>query len=196
MTEAALDPEWSHPFQVNTLENKPLTLEISPDSDEAQRLARRLGIQSLDSLKAKLKIKRIAGSASIHIDGALTAEITQICVISAEPVRSTVEDTFEAWYGEENAAVSLTKARKEKMLEKGHTELPLIEEKDDPDPVIDGAIDIGELTTQYLSLSITAYPRAEGAMHETMAAADDEAFSFKNPFAGLKDWKEKLTSKE
>jgi len=195
-TDTDLEPEWSHIFNVDDLENKPLTLEIAPDQAHYDRLVRRLGVLSLKDVQAKLKIKRIAGSASIHIKGDLSACVTQECVISAEPVESVVNETFEAWYGDNDAAISLTKKRQEKLLEKGHTEIPLVEEQDDPEPIINGAIDVGELVTQYLSLGITPYPRAEGASHESMEQQSDDEFSFKNPFAGLKDWKEKLVNKE
>ena len=191
--ETPLAPEWSHFFDVDSLDGKPLAITIAPDQALYKALARRLDIASLQGLSADLKIKRVTGSASIHVKGTLKAEVTQICVVSAEDVATQIVDDFEAWYAEDNAAVSLAKARKEKMLEKGHAEIHLTEEQDDPEPVIDGQIDLGELVTQYLSLSINPYPRAEGATHETIAAADDDAFSFKNPFAGLKEWKDKLT---
>jgi hypothetical protein len=40
--------------------------------------------------------------------------------------------------------------------------MPFLDESEDPEPVIDGKIDAGELVAQYLSLAIDPYPRLEG----------------------------------
>ena len=69
----------------------------------------------------------------------------------------------------------------------------MIDEKDDPEPIVDGLIDIGELVTQHLSLQLDPFPHKEGEHFET----GDESFvqrpneERQNPFAGLKALKEK-----
>ena len=196
MSDTHLEPEWSYLFDVSALGDAPQSLNISPDFESCTRLARRLNIISVDSLSAQLTIKRISGSASIHVEGTLDANITQECVVTGDSIETQIRDPFEAWYGEDNKTVSLTKKRQEKMLEKGHTELPMIEEQDDPEPVVDDHIDVGELVTQYLSLGINPYPKADGASYESSDLHDKDPFAFKNPFAGLKDWKDKLTRDE
>ena len=134
--------EWSHLFAVSTLDDTKIKCSISPETDDYEGLARRIHVTALNSLNADLEIERVAGSATIHIQGELQAKITQECVVTAEAIESDIVERFEAWYGEENSAVSLTKKRQEKMLAKGQTEIPLVEEHDDPEPVIDGMIDL------------------------------------------------------
>ena len=73
-------------------------------------------------------------------------------------------------------------------------ETPIINEQEDPEKIIGGKIDLGEVVTQHLSLAIDPYPHKEGVKYEY---GDDEPEkvpeAFKNnPFAALKDWKSKL----
>ena len=62
--------------------------------------------------------------------------------------------------------------------------------KANPEAIIDGYIDAGELVTQYLSLALNPYPHAEGVKYE-LGDDNEEAIKPKldNPFAALKEWK-------
>ena len=40
-------------------------------------------------------------------------------------------------------------------------ELELLPEEEDPEPVVDGMIDVGELAAQFLLLGVDPYPRAK-----------------------------------
>ncbi|MCK6418188.1 MAG: DUF177 domain-containing protein [Alphaproteobacteria bacterium] len=193
--EKTLDPEWSVPFDTERLgsEKKKIALEITPP--EAKKLAKRLGLLSLESLKAQVTIERTRGRV-FHVSGKLTAEVVQACVLTGEPIAATVKDNFEAWYADPAQAVSLSKARRERDIAKGNVEMPLLEEAEDPEPLVEGNIDLGEMVTQFLSLAIDPYPHAKGAKllqsgKSKKAAADED---FANPFAGLKAWKAKMQS--
>ncbi len=189
-----VETEWSYFWSVDSLKGDKDSLELSPNEDEASRLAQRLGLISLDSLKANIEVLRGAGEAAYHVKGRFEADITQKCVVTLEPVVSHIEDDFDAWYADPDAAIPLAKARHEKLNEKGYGELPVLDEKDDPEPLVDGKIDLGELVSQYLALSINPYPHAEGAeevMKESEAKAEEDV-DVKNPFASLKDWKDKM----
>lgn len=193
-SQTGVAPEWSVPFDPHEMggEQKKLTLEITPAA--AKKLAKRLGVQALESLKAQVTIARGHGKRVFHVTGKLTAGVVQTCVLTGEPVSTTVKDTFEAWYADPAQAVSLAKARRERDIAKGSVEVPLLEESDDPEPLQDGIIDLGEMVTQFLSLAIDPYPHVKGAKlpepTKTKAQTAPEAFS--NPFAGLKDWKAKM----
>ncbi|MEZ5813682.1 MAG: DUF177 domain-containing protein [Alphaproteobacteria bacterium] len=189
-----LETEWSYWLDVESLEGEQSTFSLTPDEAARARLAQRLGVVSLDALRADITVSRGAGEAAFHVTGHLDAEVTQECVVTLEPIAAHIEDDFEAWFADPAAAVSIAKARHEKLNEKGHGELPVLDERDDPEVLVEGKIDLGELVTQYLSLSINPYPHAEGAVFEApqeknSAEGDDLV---KNPFAALKDWKDKL----
>ncbi|MBX2833807.1 MAG: DUF177 domain-containing protein [Micavibrio sp.] len=196
MSEAyqILENEWSHFLDVNTLEKKPLVMTISPDDDEIKRLAQRLGVIDINELKADLKILQEQGSHIIHVSGMLHAKIEQSCVVTSEPVITQVDESFESWYADQEESVSFAKKRREKESKGGHAEVRILDEQDDPEPVIDGQIDLGELVTQYLSLSIDPYPHAEGVERsiDEFNKDGDDAVKPNNPFAALKDWKGKI----
>jgi uncharacterized metal-binding protein YceD (DUF177 family) len=109
-------------------------------------------------------------------------------------VRSRIEDEFEAWFADPQSFVSFTKAKNEKTSKTPEGEVHVVDEKDDPEPIINGKIDVGDLVVQHLSLALPQYPRAHGVSWNN----DDEpevstpgAEKRPNPFAALKDWKVK-----
>lgn len=193
MSKEIIETEWSHFITVEEIEKQQGKLIVTPDADAAKRLSNRLALLSLDSLTAELSFEMTKSTMTIHITGSFKAELTQECVVTLEPVKSVIEENFEAWFADREGAVQLAKARQDKMTEKGHTEMPMLEEFEDPESIIDGKIDLGELVTQYLSLAINPYPHAEGVEFEV---GDDQGQDVKgaidNPFAALKDWKDKL----
>ncbi len=185
--------EWSYLFDTEELDENPVKLSIAPGDEENALLTKRLDILSLDALSADLTISRDKGSMIVRVQGSFAASVTQNCVVTTDPVRSEIKEEFKAWYADSEQAVSLAKVKRDKLVEAGQGELPVLNEKDDPEAIIEGKIDLGELVTQYLSLSINPYPHAEGAEFEV---GDDEKSDppsdiRKNPFAALKDWKEK-----
>lgn len=193
-----LETEWSYLLDVETLEGTSNTITIGPDEEAKKRLAQRLAVVSVDDLQAEITISRGAGEAAFHIVGRIDAKLTQECVVTLEPIKAHIEEDFEAWFADPEAAISIAKARHEKLNDKGHGELPVLDERDDPEALVDGKMDLGELVTQYLSLSVDPYPHAEGVQFEQpKTKADEEGEDIiKNPFAALKDWKDKLSSGE
>lgn len=191
-----LENEWSHLVNADEIESKALRLTISPDQAARSRLIRRLNILSLDDLEAKLSLSRASGSGTIHVKGEVRADITQRCVVTMEPVKDTIKESFEAWFTDRSKALSFAKARQDKKVKKGHIEIPMLEEHEDPEPIIDGKIDLGELVTQHVSLGINPYPHAKGVVYEhgdeDAQPVQAQAPNVENPFAALKDWKDKF----
>ena len=190
-----LPSEWCYMLAVEEIGDKPVRMTIAPNDAERTKLVQRLGLIGLDDFQADLKIARDPGKPTIHIAGELTGTVIQNCVVTLEPVKSQVHEQFEAWYADPEQAVPLAKARHDLEVRKGQREVPILDESEDPEPIVDGQIDLGELVTQYLSLSLNPYPHAEGVDYEQLEeakAARDKTDIRKNPFAALKDWKDKL----
>lgn len=196
-TDYLMENEWSHFIESERVSEKPWVIELVLGDEAKPALVKRLGLHGIDNMKAELRLQRQQVNKVIHITGRITANLQQKCVVSMEPVEEHVEDEFEAWYAEPNQAVSFTKARRERMSAKEQEEQPILEEFDDPEPVIDGKIDLGELVTQYLSLALNPYPRAEGVDYKAEAGLEEaEEGTYDNPFAALKDWKEREKKKD
>lgn len=187
-------PEWSRSINIDKIDNAPVERHISAKPEERKKLARRLDIQSLENLEADINLRRSgANSMIIHVTGRFKASVTQQCVVTLEPVKSEIEEDFEAWYADPEEAISLARVRHDRELQKQGGERPILDEHEDPEPVENGQIDLGEVVTQFLSLAINPYPHAESVKFES---GDDKEYSAgptpearKNPFAALKNWK-------
>lgn len=184
-------PEWSHLVDVKAIGSKPLFVSIEASGDECNDVARRIGVESVTRLSAKLICKREYGQVMICISGTLKAQIKQKCVITLELVGGEIEDDFKAWYSDHQGTVSLNKVRQDRKKDAPDVEMEMLDEKDEPVPVVDGKIDVGELVVQHLSLAVELYPKADGASykegidHVSLIAEPVR----KNPFAALKEWK-------
>lgn len=187
--------EWSYVVDVEKISAEPKRYHFEADDRQRIDLARRLAIMSVEKAECIATIQKVSGG-TFHVMGTVRADITQSCVVSLAPVPASVEDEFEGWYSDKDAnAVSFAKARSERDVKKGQTEIEVLEESADPEQIVGGKIDIGELATQFLSLALDPYPQADGAAHVYTAnppAADGEGAELrKSPFEALKDWKEK-----
>ena len=196
-----MENEWSHFLDVDQLEAPGEKITLSPNEEESARLAQRLDLISIESLTATLDIKYSSGSNVVSIKGNINADIVQKCVVSLKPVSEHIEDDFEAWYADKESVVTLARKKQDRDAKGGQSEVKMLDESQDPEPIINGKIDLGELITQYLSLSINPYPHAEGVEEQANKeygsnSGDDHEAKIDNPFAALKDWKSKLTGEE
>lgn len=187
--------EWSVLVDVEKIPtNAPKSFHIEASEDERADLARRLGIVSVERAVADITLQRVRGGL-VHALGTLYADITQSCVVSLAPVVQNMQEEFEGWFGGDDAAVSFARAKSEREAKKSGVETEILEESVDPEPIINGKVDIGELAAQNLSLGLDPYPHAGGVAYEIGVDSHDQVPEGvnlrKNPFEALKDWKEK-----
>ncbi|MAE50216.1 MAG: hypothetical protein CMH27_00225 [Micavibrio sp.] len=184
---------WSHIIEADKAGNEIETLTITPNAQQLKALAEHYDIDSIDNLSADLTLKRIRGGLVVHITGHFAADIQQQCVVSLEPIQTHIEEDFEAWYGDTDQAVSFTKAKQQKEMQKQHGEAPIVPEQDDPEPIIDGKLDLGDIVMQFVSLAIDPYPTKQGIElgEGEVPAVREPAPERKNPFAKLQEWKDK-----
>jgi hypothetical protein len=183
-------PEWSFMVDAEKIETKPKHFSIKPNSAELKALARRMGVVEIKSLESELDFVREGNKAIIHVTGRLKAAVRQECVVTGKPVNSDITEDFEGWFTDKSKTLSFVKARQEKQAVKAGVEFPILPENEDPEPIIDGQIDAGELTAQYLSLAIDPYPRAENSHYDNGDDAPKPASRPDNPFAALKEWRD------
>ena len=141
----------------------PLYCHIESSAQERDMLANRFGFAGLSALDARLKVKR-AGPAHWDVTGNLTAEVTQLCGVTGEPVAESVDFRIEERYcsaPDEGADVDVS--------------------LDGPEPLVDGVINLGEIVAQSLAIAVEPWPRSEGAPHSFEAGESEND----HPFAGL-----------
>ena len=190
-TVAAPEAEWSVLVDAQTVTNHPQKMRISAGEGERKTLSKRLNLSQINSLSADLTLHREKGNV-IHVNGLMKAHVVQSCSVSADPVQTQIEETFEGWYDDQDRIVMLAKARHEKLGRLADSELPILDESEDPEPLVNGMIDVGELVVQSLSLALDAFPRRRG-LEETetvdvLVEPEGQALR-KNPFEALKNWK-------
>ena len=168
MTSHNPEPEFSRPIPVERLGSAEIVETIEASQAERARLAERFGIVSLDRFDTSVRLQRREGGI-VRVSGRFEADVVQNCVVTLEPFPSHIEDGFSA---------DFTQAAVEPVQD-----LNLDADYDAPEPIEGGAIDIGELAAQFLSLALDPHPRSPGAELET-SWSDPDAVE-PSPFAVL-----------
>jgi uncharacterized metal-binding protein YceD (DUF177 family) len=161
--------EFSRLVDAGEVKRAPRRIELSADEAARAAICARFAIEAVDRFDASISLRRTPVGL-VHLQGAIEAEVVQQCVVSLEPVRSEISETFEIYYSEEGPG-------------EASGDLPMDDELW-PDPIVDGKIDVGEAATQQLCLALDPYPRREGVAHEG-ADTDPEPMPSRRPFAGL-----------
>ena len=141
----------------------PQICKIDCDESECAALAARFGFAAVARLSARLKVKR-AGPGHWNVTGRLQAEVTQLCGVTGEPVPESVDFTIEERYcraSEEGTDIDVS--------------------LDGFEPLVYGAIYLGEVVAQTLAISVNPCPRSVDAPH-SFAVGESEK---EHPFAGL-----------
>ena len=169
-------PEFPRPIAVESLTGGLAEYEIEATEGERQALAQRLDLASLESLTASLRLWP-EGNEIVRLQGTLSAQVTQTCVVTLEPVVSSIEAFVERLYGPE----SDTRGRDVQDEEIA------LDDEDPPDAIRDGQIDIGEAVAEQLSLEIAPFPRAPGAEFHgySSGALDPGGGEGEGPFSAL-----------
>jgi len=175
-------PEFSRVIDSNTLGNVDFTFETRADAEERAALAKRLGLLDLGELSvhAVISPKR---KGEIRVTGTFAATLSQACVVTLEPVESSIETDFERvygdgaepWFGDEN-----------EPDEEGCGLSP-----EPPEPMIDGCFDLGEAVAEQLSLEINPFPRRPGVEFEGLGDDGDDDDGRDSPFTVLRDLENK-----
>lgn len=171
--------EFSRLVRVDQIPSRGTEMRIEAGPEERAALAERFGLQAIGSLRAELKLKAIAGGTLFRVRGDLVADVVQTCVVTLEPIPAHVEESFALIFGpgqDEEDGADLDMA---------------FEDEDPPEPVEDGAIDVGEAVAQHLSLALDPFPRKEGVGIEEAPPAEVEEEAKPNPFAVLARLREK-----
>jgi len=170
-------PAVSRPVEIARIGAEPSVARIEIGAEDRKALATALGIVDIPALSAEIGLSRDR-SGTIHLDGRLSAEVVQDCVVSLEPVRQTIEEPIRLSFLE-----SAPGARPPAVVNIEPTE-------DDPPEIVEGPlIDLGPIVVEHLLLAIDPYPRAPGAAPPENPAGDagsagDSPFSVLAPLIG------------
>ena len=169
--------EFYRPFDTGEMSEDVAEREIAANDDERAALAGRFGLQALDKLSAALTVRRVRDDM-FHVSGRLSAAVVQQCVVTLEPLRSSLDEPVAVTFVKSKAAPKGKAAEAEEGLE-----------DEGPEPMNGDLIALGEAVAQQLAISLDPYPRAPGASLEAVlprgSAAEKEPEKRPSPFAVL-----------
>lgn len=164
---------WHVPVAVEDVAETGQHFELVADEGVRAALARLADVRDLPRLEADFDVTR-HGAGGLHVAGRVSATVGQTCVVTLEPLTNEIEEFVDLLFVPQAAA--------QKPADGSETENEPREVKwDDPEPLIDGMVDLGALATELLVLGIDPYPRKPGAVFQPpqVAQMDD------GPFAAL-----------
>ena len=164
--------EFSRPIAADQIGPQETEREIVANAAERARLVERFGLLALDRLSATVELKRGRGGL-IQVRGRFEADVVPACVVTLEPVRSTLSESFSVAFASGSTAAA------EVVIG--------LDEEDPPEELIEGRIDLGEIVAQQLAVALDPYPHAPGAGEKPAASVPGEAGTEKTagPFAAL-----------
>ncbi len=140
-------------------------VHVQATPEECAALAKDFGLPGIRALSADFVLKTSA--KGIHVTGVVKASITQVCVTTLENFDSDVEEEVEVDFAESSG-----------MPAEPPTD---INEYEPPDEIVNGQIDLGALTAEFLALGLDPYPRKPGVDFDYRDPADEKD----SPFAAL-----------
>jgi len=165
-------PEFSRIVRLDEIGRMQWPAHVAADEGERAGLARRFGFASLDQLEADYTLSR--DGDTLTATGEISADLSQPCVATGEPVAETVHEGFTIRFVPED------------RLDTHHADEEIEIHADECDvlPYADSRIDIGEAIAETLALTVNPYPRSESAdswLREAGVLTEDQA----GPFAAL-----------
>ena len=189
--EAGLLP-FSRPLQVAAVPVEGLDVVLQPNAEECAALAQENDLRALTALEARLHVAR-SGGEGLEVSGHLRAKVRQTCVVTLEDFDAEVDEPVHLRFAPPPRSVKSAPsgpARRGarasdrwKQQEEEPAPAQIIDlEEDAPDPLIGGAIDLGAIVGEFLTLGLDPYPRKPGArFSEPTPAAEEDS-----PFAALR----------
>jgi len=166
MTEAR---PFSRVVRVDGLPREGQTVVIEATPAEREALASFFELPAIAALTATLRLEPWDRGGA-RVTGVVHGALTQICVVSLEPFPTTVDEAVDLRFAPPMSVEARPLAAKETVL---------LADEDEPDPVIDGKIDLGALAAEFFALGLDPYPRKPGATFEQSAKSEpaDSPFS-------------------
>ena len=169
---------WTHPIAGMPANSRDYTREAAPE--ELAAIASELGLLGCSKLHAKYAIRAIGGGR-YKLTGTCDVTITQACVVTLDPIESTLKLPIDVEFSPEANAPPRKSDDEDEEVEV--SSLP------DLEPIENASLDAGRDVFETLAAGIDPFPKKPGA---AFAWDDPRATDPKtNPFAVLATLKQK-----
>jgi uncharacterized metal-binding protein YceD (DUF177 family) len=161
-------PVLSRLVRVDDLPAEGLEVVVTTSEEERRALAEELAIPAVDALVATFRVR--PRSRGAEVTGSVKATVHQTCVVTLEPIEVQIEEPVELRF-----------SRDVPEYQPGESHEGSPDQPDPPEPLVNGRIDLGAVTAEFLALGLDPYPKAPGiAFEDHIEDGDDES-----PFAAL-----------
>ncbi len=162
----------SFPVSVARLARSGLPVWLDADDDQRRALAEAHDLRDVASFRFDLLVVPWKGDG-VKVTGRVKAAISQACIISLDPVESTIDESIDTILVPEGSKLAVPG-----WIERGEMVLDA-EGPDAPETFSGDSIDAGALAEEFFALAIDPYPRKRGVSLER--AAGDQADEARGP---------------
>jgi uncharacterized metal-binding protein YceD (DUF177 family) len=157
----------SRPIRVTDLPAGGVDVTVEATPEEREALARDFKLPAFHAVTGTF---HLSGTRSrVSVSGHVDATVSQICVVTLDPFESDIREDVDVTFAARDGASAP-------------------QGEDPPDEIVDGTIDLGAVTAEFLALGVDPYPRKPG-VDFAYEGGDERRES---PFAAL----ERLKGKE
>lgn len=167
---------FSYPIVVDDLPSTERKYHLNADKQELDYLKGVLQVEDVRFFNAEIMIKLYKKEHRLDVWGRVDAELELKSVISLENFYKTYSPEFKISFD--------TKATLKEIKE-----LEIDFNDDEPDVVVNGQIDLGQIAIEQVALVMEDNPRKEGEVFVFKSEFDDEDTESLNPFSVLKKLK-------
>lgn len=154
--------EFHRPVLTHDLPVPGRSFDIEAGPDERTALARQFEIVAVNRLHASGLLRHQASGRRVKVEGRLSAEVVQTCVITLEPVTAVIEVPLERLYSFDKIE-DAERESDEIFLDLGD-DLPA-------ELLSEHVVDVGAAAAEQLGLELDPYPRKPGAVFEGVPGA-------------------------
>ncbi|HEU4551033.1 MAG TPA: hypothetical protein VFS01_15140 [Rhizomicrobium sp.] len=170
----------THFYNLGRLGKAGETVEFTADAGQCAAVAAWSGVLSLDAFAVTVDISKL-GPTRFRLAYQLTAQVTQACVVTLEPVAAVVARDFSRelhFVGRTRGPAADTESGADVVLDAGG--------EDEPEEIESLHYDLAAPALEEYSLALDPYPRSPGAEFSLGTEPPQETDS---PFAVLKGLK-------
>lgn len=167
---------FSYPIVIDELTASEKKYHLKAGKQDLEYLKDVLNVESVKSFSAEIMLKLHKKEHRLNVWGSIDAELELKSVISLENFFKRYTPEFTALYDTE---ASLKEIK----------ELEIELDEDEPDVILNGRLDLGQVAIEQLSLVMEDHPRKEGEVFSFVSEFDEEDTDSLNPFSVLKKLK-------
>ncbi|MBW8310025.1 MAG: DUF177 domain-containing protein [Candidatus Paracaedibacteraceae bacterium] len=167
-----MTPEFSRVFNLDKIGQLAYKYEIKATPEELEQLSKRFNLISLKTFHASFDITKAHKRGEYEVHARVVADVIQACIVTLKEVSEQLEFEYK---------LNLVEGDEDRFHDDldWHAEA---EKEYDLEFYQNNEVDFGEITSQYLSLELNPYPRADVTVEEIDLPND---YGKTNPFTVL-----------